>query len=82
MFNTGERSEPENFYYKKVCPSPAHQTFTLDPTSEKSKGGRGVPDPLPMLEREARAQFYKEKICGGCCKGQSTVKQFQQLWSN
>ena len=41
VFNTGERSEPEKNFYKKVCPSPTHQTFTLDLTSEKLRGGGG-----------------------------------------
>ena len=37
-------------------------------------GGGGGPDPLPMLQMEARAQVLNSvetKICGECCKGQS-----------
>ena len=52
VFNTGERSKPENFDYKKVkkknlwTPSPTYQTSTLDPTSDKSQ--RGV-QTMPLL---------------------------------
>ena len=43
VFNTGERSEPEKFDYKKSknnlwTSSPTHQTSTQDPTSDKSQG--------------------------------------------
>ena len=42
-------------------PSPTHQTSTLDPTSDKSKGGVKTMSLLPMLEKESRAQFYRDK---------------------
>ena len=66
VFNTGERREPEKFDYKKSknnlwTPSPTHQTSTLDPTSDKSQGGVQTMPLLPMLEKEARAQFYRDK---------------------
>ena len=51
--------------------SPTHQTVTLDPTSDKSQGGGGGPDPLPMLQMEAHAQFYMAKNMWEYCKGQS-----------
>ena len=68
VFNTGERSEPENFWLQKSkinlwTPYPTHQTSTMDPTSDKSHGGGGVQTMslLPMLEKEAHAQFYGDK---------------------
>ena len=42
-------------------PSPNNQTSTLDPTSDKSQGGVQTMPLLPMLEKEARAQFYRDK---------------------
>ena len=54
-----------------------HQTYSLDPTSEKSKGGRGVPDPQSMLEKEGHAQFYREKICGGVARDRVLLNNFK-----
>ena len=67
VFNTGERSEPEKIDYKKAknnlwTPSPTHQTSKLDPTCDISQGGGVQTMPLlPMLEKEASAQFYRDK---------------------
>ena len=66
VFNTGERSEPEkNGLWKSKnnlwTHSPTHQTSTLDPTSDKSQGGVQTMPLLHMLEKEARAQIYRDK---------------------
>ena len=76
VLNTGERSEPKKFDYKKVKTNfgpvllpikPLHRT---PPLTNLRAGG---PDPLPMLQMEACAQFYRDKnMWGECCKGQST----------
>ena len=68
--------------------SPTHQTFTLDPTSDKSQGGGGggVQTHYLCFRWKLMLNSIETKICGVCCKGQSnrvsTVKQFQQLWRN
>ena len=67
VFNTGERKK---LIIKKVktkdgpplLPINLIQTSTLDPTSDKSQGGDVQTMPLlPMLKKEARAQFYRDK---------------------
>ena len=42
-------------------PSPNNQISTLDPTSDKSQGGVQTMPLVPMLEKEARAQLYRDK---------------------
>ena len=88
VFNTGERSEPEKFdYHKKVKPTfgppllpikPPHWTPPLTNLS-------GVSRPCLSylcLRRKLVLNSIGTKICGEMFKGQSTVKRFQQLWSN
>ena len=63
VFNTGERSV--KMIIKKLknlwTHSPTHQTSTLDLTSDKSQGGVQTMPLLHMLEKEARAQIYRDK---------------------
>ena len=57
LFRPGGIKSKNNLW----TPSPTHQTCTLDPTSDKSQGVVQTMPLLPMLEKEARAQFYRDK---------------------
>ena len=62
MFNTGERSEPEKFDYKKVLdPLSYPSNLHTGPHLWQISGGVQTMPLLPMLEKEARAQFYRDK---------------------
>ena len=66
MFNTGERSEPEKFDYKKVKTTfePPLQPINpqhLTPPLTNLRGDVQTMPLLPMLEKEAQAQFYRDK---------------------
>ena len=66
-FNTGERSEPEKFDYKKIIKTnfgppllpikPPHWT----PPLTNHRGCVQTTPLLPMLEREACAHFYRDR---------------------
>ena len=62
MYDTDERSEPEkNIKIRKKnnlwTPSPTHQTSTQDPTSDKSQGGGGFPDPRSPPPLDPRMSY-------------------------
>ena len=65
VFNTGERSEPEKFDYKKVKTTfgPPLLPIKLPHWTPPLTNLRGCPDHplLPRLEREACAQFNRDK---------------------
>ena len=51
--------------------SPTHQTFTLDPTSDKSQGGGVFQTHYLCFRWKLMLNSIEKKICGVCCKGQS-----------
>ena len=65
VFNTGERSEPEKIDYEKVKTAFGPPLLPIKPPywTPPLTNLRGCPDHplLPMLKREACAQFYRNK---------------------
>ena len=65
VFNTGERSELEKFDYKKykqpLNPLSYPSNLHTGPHLWQISGGIKTMPLLPMLEKEACAQFYRDK---------------------
>ena len=75
----------KKFDYKKVKTTFGPPLLPIkpphwNPPLTNLRGFQTVPL-LPMLEKEARAQFYRDKICGGMLQGTEYCERFQQLWS-